>query len=203
MTIASLLSDFGIQVARYVTVNGTIVFDGVARTLDGYVHPTLGPATRVENHTFHGGLETTDAVTADAWWDEASALQPHLDAMEFAFPHFRYLPASGEASPCWAGQIDTGRGAFVVGVALRRDRGLPSVRVLNGGKLGRNHRRSWRPAPHLYIGGNLCVADQTDWDPEVHTVATATAWAAHWLAAYTEWRMINRWPVEGVHAHGS
>ncbi|CPT75881.1 Uncharacterised protein [Mycobacteroides abscessus] len=79
----------------------------------------------------------------------------------------------------------------------RRDQGLPRVHVFNH-RLGANAGRKWQPSPHLFTSGSLCVADASDWDPEQHTAATVTAWAAHWLAAYTEWRMSRRWPVEGV-----
>jgi hypothetical protein len=42
------------------------------------------------------------------------------------------------------------------------------------------------------------VADTSDWDPQVHTTATAIAWAAHWFAAYTGWRIAGGpWPTEG------
>ena len=84
-------------------------------------------------------------------------------------------------------------------IMTRKDEGLPRIMVM-GPRLGVHAGRKWIPSPHLYLNGNLCVADQQDWDPHEHTVATATTRAAHWLAAYTEWRMTSRWPVEGVHA---
>ena len=53
--------------------------------------------------------------------------------------------------------------------------------------------------PHILCGSvQQGVADRSDWDPAVHTAATVTGWAAHWLAAFTEWRITRRWPVEGV-----
>lgn len=201
MSIASLLSDFGISVPRFVTVNGQIVFDGVSQTSSGgFSHDTLGSVTPVATHTFHGGTEPPDESAAD-WWDEPDQIEKHIRAMERSFPGFAYLPAEGDVRPCWSGVIDTGRGRFRIAVALRRDRGLPTVRVLSGGRLGVNVGRQWKASSHLYAGGNLCVAGQDDWNPDEHTAATATAWAAHWLAAYTEWRMNSqRWPVEGAHS---
>jgi hypothetical protein len=96
------------------------------------------------------------------------------------------------------GDIDTGRGKFKVVVVLRRDQGLPFVRLFGGPRLGVNAGRRWMPSPHLYLNGNLCVADSADWNQDEHTAATVVAWTAHWLAAYTEWRITRRWPVQGV-----
>jgi len=67
-------------------------------------------------------------------------------------------------------------------------------------KLGAFSSGRWVPSPHLYVSGNLCVADRSEWDPVGHDVATAVAWGAHWLAAYTEWRMSRHWPVDGAQA---
>ena len=53
---------------------------------------------------------------------------------------------------------------------------------------------------HLYLSGNLCVADISDWRPGEHTSATAIAWAAHWYAAYTDWRLGGPWPTDGYRA---
>lgn len=117
--------------------------------------------------------------------------------MEAAFPSWTYLPATGVLGPTWGGAIDTGRGKFLVAIRTRRDERLPAVTVL-GPRLGVNAGKRWVPSPHLFLSGNLCVAEQSDWDSEQHTVATVAGWAAHWLAAYTEWRMSMRWPVEGA-----
>ena len=202
MTIAALLSHFGVNDARFVTINGQVVFGGVTSTSGGYSHATLGTVTPVANHTFHGGEEEPDdgAPEATAWWDDEAQITGHVVAMEHSFPNFTYVPAEDDLSPCWIGDIDSGRGTFKVGIILRRDKGLPRVAVIGGPRLGVNAGRRWQRSPHLYDNGNLCVADQEDWNPEEHTAATVTAWAAHWLAAYTEWRILRRWPVEGVNA---
>lgn len=201
MSIASLLHHHGVEAPRYVTVNGQIVFDDVQQTSAGFVHEALGTVTPVANHTFHGGEEAKDASSPSdtPWWDHDAKLQRHLAAMNQRFPKFVYLPAAEELGPCWGGEIDTGRGTFKVIIMTRRDEGLPRVAVV-GPKLGVASGGRWVPAPHLYINGNLCVADDAEWDPAEHTVATVVAWAAHWLAAYTEWRMRRQWPVEGVQA---
>jgi hypothetical protein len=198
MSIAALLKNFGIHVPRYVTMAGEVVFDGVSPGGGGYSHPTHGAVTQVAPHTFHDGVEPDDDVAGESvWWDDPAQIGRHLDAMQTAFPGFTYVPAEDGLGPCWVGTIDTGRGAFRVALMLRRDRGLPSV-IVTGRRLGAQSGRRWTPSPHLYTSGSLCIADRADWHPEEHTVATATAWAAHWLAAYTEWRMSRRWPVDGV-----
>lgn len=201
MSIAALLHHHGVDVPRYVTVNGQIVFDDVQASPSGYVHSALGSVTPVQKHTFHGGEEALDNAVGDSapWWTDNARLQRHISAMEQSFPGFTYLPASDGLDPCWGGELNTGRGKFKVLVMTRQDEGLPRVAVV-GPKLGISSGRSWVPSPHIYLNGNLCVADQDDWDPQEHTVATVTAWAAHWLAAYTEWRITRRWPVEGAQA---
>lgn len=199
MTIAALLRHHGVQTPRYVTVAGQIVFDDVAVTSTGPVHREYGAVTSVAPHTFHGGDEGEDEVAASAseWWDDEALVARHMDEMKTSFPNFEYLPAEEDRCPAWIGQIDTGRGKFKVLIMTRRDQGLPRVAVIDH-RLGANAGRKWQPSPHLFTNGNLCVADQDDWDPAQHTAATVTGWAAHWLAAYTEWRLSRRWPVKGV-----
>jgi hypothetical protein len=199
MSIAALLRHHGVDVPRYVTVNGRVVFDDVHSTPTGFTHSTFGSVMPVANHTFHGGDEAPDKVTNNqpAWWDDKARLQRHLSAMERAFPGFFYVTTDDGGGPCWGGNLNTGRGNFKVIIMTRRDEGLPRAAVI-GPKLGANAGRRWIPAPHLYLNGNLCVADESEWNPATHTVATVTAWTAHWLAAYTEWRMTRKWPVEGV-----
>ncbi|WP_205474525.1 hypothetical protein [Nocardioides sp. SYSU D00038] len=201
MSMPALLSHFGINTARYVTSTGEVVFDGVSKVASGFTHAVHGAVTPVAKHTFHGGDEEPDDGHdgPTAWWDDEAEINRHVEAMEKAFPDFVYLPDDDGSGPCWGGIIDTGRGKFEVGIFPRRDQGLPRLVVFNK-RLGAQAGRRWQSAPHLYINGNLCVADHDDWVPTEHTVATAAAWAAHWLAAYTEWRMSRRWPVEGVHA---
>lgn len=201
MTIAALLSHHGVAVPRFVTVDGQIVFDGVAATAKGYTHVTHGSVTPVASHTFHAGEDLADAgaLSDAAWWTEAAEISRHVEAMATAFPNFFYEPATSEHPPCWHGTINTGRGSFTVGIFMRRDRGLPFVSVLSKQRLGRQEGRRFVRAPHLYDSGALCVAGKSDWNQEVHTAATVTAWAAHWLAAFTEWRFTGKWPVSGLH----
>lgn len=204
MSIPALLSHFGINIARFVTPAGEIIFDDVTKTVNGFTHATLGAVTPVAKHTFHGGEDEPDEGPAGltVWWDDEVQLARHIEAMETAFPNFVYVPPVDDSGPCWGGMIDTGRGKFEVGIFPRRDQTLPRVVVPNR-HLGAPAGRKWQSSPHLYLNGNLCVADREDWNSAEHTVATVTAWAAHWLAAYTEWRMSRRWPVEGVHAVAS
>lgn len=199
MTIAALLQHHGVRAPRYVTVAGQIVFDGVTVTSTGPVHSAYGPVTSVAPHTFHGGEEAADELppSATGWWDDADQINRHIDEMKKSFPGFTYLPADGELPPSWGGIIDTGRGRFEVLVMTRRDQGLPRVHVFNH-RVGVHAGRKWQRPPHLFTSGSLCVAGTSDWDPSQHTAATVTAWAAHWLAAYTEWRMSRQWPVEGA-----
>lgn len=204
MSMPALLSHFGINAARFVTNTGEIVFDGVTNAGGGFAHAVHGAVTPVAKHTFHGGGEEPDDGHAGpvAWWDDKVQIDRHIEAMEKAFPFFLYVPPEDNCGPCWGGLIDTGRGKFQVGIFPRRDQGLPRIVVFDR-RLGMPAGRRWQPSPHLYVNGNLCVADRDEWDPDNHTVATAVAWAAHWLAAYTEWRMSRRWPIEGVRAVAS
>lgn len=200
MSMPALLSHFGINTARYVTTDGQVVFDGVICSGSSCSHATLGRVTPVLGHTFHGGEGQSDEPMdqTEPWWDDPSEIARHVDAMQTCFPTFVYLPPDGGLEPRWIGVIDTGRGRFRIAIALRRDRGLPHVSIVRGPRLGVHSGRRWIPSPHLYLNGNLCVADRDDWDVRQHTAATVTAWAAHWLAAYTEWRFSRRWPVEGA-----
>lgn len=122
--------------------------------------------------------------------------------MSRSFPGLEYTEGTAAVGPRWTGKIDTGRGKFTLEVERRADRSLPMLRVI-GPKLGALSSGRWVPSLHLYTSGNLCVADRSDWDPEQHDAATAVAWGAHWLAAYTERRMSRRWPADGTYAHAS
>ena len=198
MTIPALLSHFGIDAKRYVTSEGRVIFDGVTASGGSASHPIYGAVTPVANHHFHGDEnEPENERTSTAWWRDSDKLARHDNAVKGAFPGFA-LSSSEEAPPAWVGVIDTGRGRFKIGVCTRWDEGLPSVFLINGPRLGVPAGRRWIHSPHLYLNGTLCVAERDDWHPGEHTVATAIAWAAHWLAAYTDWRISRRWPVEGV-----
>lgn len=198
MTIPALLSHFGIDAKRYVTSGGRVIFDGVTASRGVATHHTYGAVTPIVNHRFHGDEdEPVNERTPTAWWTDPDKLARHDDAVKAAFPGF-VRSSSEEAPPAWGGVIDTGRGKFTIGVFTRWDEGLPSVSLINGPRLGVPEGRRWTPSPHLYLNGSLCVAERDDWQPGEHTVATVIAWAAHWLAAYTDWRISRRWPVEGV-----
>jgi hypothetical protein len=205
MSMPALLSHFGINTARFVTTTGEVIFDGVTKSVSGgYSHATYGAVTPMASHTFHGGEEEPDDHDdgPNIWWEDEAQINRHIEAMKQSFPNFLYLPPEGGSAPFWGGVIDTGRGAFNVGLFLRRDKGLPSIVVFNR-RLGAPAGRRWQRSPHLYDNDNLCVAERDEWNADEHTAATATAWAAHWLAAYTEWRMSRRWPVDGVHSVAS
>lgn len=200
MSIPSLLRHHGVRAPRFVTVAGRVVFDKVTPTPSGPVHSDYGPVTAVTPHRFHGGDEEPEAELPQPhtnWWDDEATLARHVDAMNKSFPEFVYLSADDGYPPSWGGIINTGRGQFEVLIMTRHDQGLPRVHVTKP-QLGVNAGKRWQKPPHLFTSGSLCVADNKDWDPSHHTAATVTAWAAHWLAAYTEWRITRRWPVEGV-----
>ncbi|MFJ3940064.1 hypothetical protein [Streptomyces parvus] len=195
MSIHSLLRHVGIDVPRYITVNGRVIFDTPASPAAG---AAVAAATRVEPHRFHAGPDPAPARGKhdNAWWNvDASARQRDIEAMSKAFPGFILFE---EDDDFWyGGTIDTGRGKFLIAVLPQTNRSLPTIRLVSKFKLGRQEGRYWRRSPHLYDSGALCVAAVDDWNSEVHTTATATAWAAHWLAAYTEWRVSGVWPTEG------
>ena len=198
MTISALLSKLGARTPRFVTVNGRIVGNtDVTRHTNGYHHPQHGAVTPVPRHTFHGGEDPTDMRDPRPWWDHRpEALDSERENMARAFPDF--IEMTKEGRPGWTGTIDTGRGKFVVQVVHRSDKSSPSISVVRPSTLARRAGGRMVTAPHRYASGHLCVADQGDWDPARHDAVTAVAWAAHWLAAYTEWRITFRWPAKGA-----
>jgi hypothetical protein len=132
----------------------------------------------------------------DAWWNtDPSARQRDVEAMSRAFPGF--IMFDDDDDFWYGGKIDTGRGSFLIKVLPHTDKSLPTILLANKIRLGRQEGRYWRRSPHLYDSGALCIAAVTDWNPDAHTTATAIAWAAHWLAAYSEWRVSGVWPTEG------
>lgn len=187
MSIATLFRHVGIDVPRYVTVNGTVVTD-----------PGLAPGgLSVEPHRFHGGAEpeVEGPALSAAWWNQdVERRQADESAMRKYFPRFALYAEDGEY--LWAGAIDSGRGTFRVGVAPRPNGSLPIVVPLNH-TLARHEGRRLKRSPHLYDSGSLCIAALSDWDPARHTTATAVGWTSHWFAAYTVWRMSGQWPTEG------
>lgn len=192
MSLPTLLKAVGVHVPRYVTVDGQIVLASPTVTA-GESAPL-----RVEPHRFHGGQDpAADRIdSCSAWWNQNPvAAQRDKNAMERAFPRFVLLDDDGDYA--WFGEIDTGRGRFLVLVLPQLDGVLPSVKVIKPKRLGRQEGRRWRRAPHLYTSHALCIADQVDWKPQLHNTTVAVAWTAHWLACYTEWRMSGQWPSDG------
>jgi hypothetical protein len=191
MTIAALLEHVGIDVPRYVTVGGRIVFDHAPASVSQSSPMPLAP------HRFHGGEDPAPdrSTYADAWWNvDVAAREVDEAAMRAHFPNFIQFGEDGDYA--YGGELDTGRGRFKILVMPHVDRSLPSIIPLHKG-LGRPMGRRLQRPPHLYTSGNLCVADTADWRPAEHTTATAVGWAAHWFAAYTEWRITGRWPTDG------
>ena len=198
MSLLGVLSRLSLAAPRWVTVNGVIVTDGVAVTNGVATHPQHGRVTQVKPHTFHGGIEPCDVVELRPWWeDHPEQLEAEKVAMAAAFPGFRLTRKKG--LPRWTGVIDTGRGRFTVQVTHRRHAGLiPHVEVLTPKRLGRPEGRRFVRPDHLYLSGHLCVAVEENWDPSTDDATTVVAWAAHWLAVYSEWRVRGgAWPVVG------
>jgi hypothetical protein len=191
MTLPSLLRRVGIAVPRGVSVDGRVLTGRAAAAA-----VSAGTATAVVPHAFHGGDDPPIASAPEAWWQDPAARGADIAAVAQAFPGFRLDQRDGGHT--WTGAIDTGRGRFDVSVVCDPAGGLPAVVPVLPRALGRNEgRRGFRPSEHLYVSGNLCVADTADWDPAAHTSATAIAWAAHWYAAYTDWRLGGQWPTDG------
>ncbi|TWF80025.1 hypothetical protein FHX44_115962 [Pseudonocardia hierapolitana] len=191
MTLPSLLRRVGLDVPRGVSIDGRILTGRAATAAIA-----SGAATSVERHTFHGGDDPPTLHIRNAWWQDPAARRTDISAVGHAFPHFQLDDSDGAHN--WRGTIDTGRGRFVIHVVGDPGGGLPHVVPVLPRALGRHEgRRGFRRAEHLYASGNLCVADISDWDPDLHTSATAIAWAAHWLAAYTDWCLGGPWPTDG------
>jgi len=191
MTLPSLLRRVGLDVPRGVSVDGRLITGRAALAA-----LAAGTATCMSPHAFHGGDDPPSTNTPFAWWRDADARAADCAAVARAFPGFTLDEADGEFT--WRGTLDTGRGRFVIDVVADAAGSLPRIIPVSPRVLGRNEgRRGFRPSPHLYTSGHLCVANATDWDAANHTTATAIAWAAHWFAAYTDWRLGGRWPTEG------
>ncbi|MGX1562881.1 hypothetical protein [Streptomyces sp. NPDC055506] len=188
MSIPTLLRHVGINAPRSVTVDGRIVLDGA--------HTVSQPITKMEPHRFHGGEDPSPVRSEfqSAWWNtDPAGRQSDVEAMRAAFPAFTLVDDEGDYF--YFGEINTGRGVFPVAVFPQVNKSLPSVRTTR--RLGRQEGKRWKKPPHLYTSDALCIAGASDWNPERHSTATAVAWAAHWFAAYTEWRMRGFWPTDG------
>jgi hypothetical protein len=194
MALTALLKHVGIHVPRYVTVAGQIVFDQMSPDGSGPVPMALAP------HRFHDGEDPAPerGTFARAWWNvDIASRQADESAMSSHFPRLLQMGENGDYA--YGGELDTGRGRFKILVLPHVDHSLPSIIPLYSG-LGRQMGRWLQRPPHLYTSGNLCVASKSDWKPTEYTTATAIGWAAHWFAAYTEWRFTGRWPTDGYGA---
>lgn len=194
MTLATLLEHVGVGVPRYVTVDGQVVLDPTPSATGAAAPLPVAP------HRFHDGEDPSPPRIdySAAWWNtDVMARAADEAAMATHFPNFTQFGTDGDYA--YFGELDTGRGRFKVVVLPHTDRSLPTVIPMHKG-LGRPMGRKVQRPPHLYLSGNLCIASTTDWNSNEHTTATATAWAAHWFAAYTEWRITGRWPTEGYAA---
>lgn len=191
MSLPNLLRRVGHTVPRGVSIDGRIVTGAAAR-----VAVAAGTATWVEPHVFHGGEDPTEPEeSASGWWTDADARRRDIEAMAAAFPDFQLTEEGGMYK--WEGVLDTGRGRFRIKIVDSPTKALPTVVPVQPQAFTRHEGRRFVRSPHLYLSGNLCVADRDDWDPERHTTATVVAWAAHWLAAYTDWRLSGCWPTQG------
>jgi hypothetical protein len=190
---------------RYVTIAGLLVTDGVVATDAGFTHASFGRVTQVEPHDFHGGPEAIEpeAIEPEAagpWWETApDLLASERVHMAEAFPGFQFVDLDGK--PGWEGTINSGRGLFEVRLTHRGDHSIPRIEVIRPHRLERRAGRHMQRAPHLFNSGAVCVARAEDWDAERHDAVTAVGWAAHWLAAYSVWRVSGeKWPTRESHA---
>lgn len=199
MGLAALLGKVLDHKPRYVTLDGRVVANNVIEDGPTFRHPKVGPVSQVEPHRFHGGQPQLADLDYGPWWDACpQLLEAERQHMARRFPGFLLEHTNETSRPFWLGQIDTGRGKFVVAVCHRAARDLPPrVQVLRPTRLGRFEGGRWRRSPHMYDNDDLCVCELEDWDGSRHDATTAVAWTAHWLAAYTEWRMSGVWPCDG------
>ncbi len=206
MTIASLLSKLNNRAPRFVTIKGQVIGDtGVVKVGSEFRHPEHGSVTAIQKHVFHDDQDDAisnldgeiSGIDEKSWWvsDPASLNNEQIN-MARSFPDFVQIDNNGRVA--WSGVIDTGRGKFTIVVTHRNDHGLPSIDVVSPKTLGRAAGKKFVKPPHLYTSGKICVAAKEDWNPSTNDAVTVVAWAAHWLAAYTEWRFSMRWPVSGL-----
>lgn len=199
MTLPALFRKVGINVPRHVTVGGQVILDrDVSASVlasTSYTHTSVKP------HRFHGGEDPSPAQgeSADAWWiRDIKAKDDDIEDMRKRFPGVIVLDEGD--SLAYGLHLDTGRGKFRLLIVPRSDKSLPSVVVVEPKRLGRTEGRRFKRAPHLYDSDALCVASTSDWEGHNYQTSVAAAWAAHWLACYTEWRISGIWPTEGYGA---
>jgi hypothetical protein len=186
MSLTNLLKMHGVKSPRIVTAVGGVVVGSSATGLT------------IPSHTFHGGDEGLDVAPSGHWWEADGAMDSEREDMKTYFPGFEEI-SGPDGVPMWRGRIDTGRGTFEVTVVHRLDHGLPRV-VPAKKSLGRSRRGVFVPPPHVYTSKNLCVADESDWNPARDNASAVVAWACHWFACYVDWFIGMPWPSEGVKA---
>lgn len=191
MTISTLLRHVGLHAPRGVSIDGHIVTgDALTSGL------AAGTATALTPHTFHGGEEPDQDADAPAWWLDPQVHDLDVAAVRSAFPRFVLDEDDGRYT--WTGTIDTGHGGFTVAIDGNPEHGLPRVRPVQPSLIGRNFgRQGFQKPHHMFLNGNLCVAEPDDFDPARDTTATVIAWVAHWYAAYVDWLVECRWTVDG------
>ncbi len=193
MSMAGLLAKFGHDAGRWVSADGRVSIAPASTGSSGY---------SIRPHTFHGGEDPVDSSRPSSsrqrWWADESAMEAERAVMASAFPGFEEVPGDEQNPPAWYGVLDSGRGKFPVFLVHRWDHELPAVVPVQLTRRGKAKGKGWVKAPHLYLSGNLCVADVSDWNASQNTMADVVAWAAHWHACYVEWLSTDKWPSEGV-----
>lgn len=202
MTLPSLLRHVGAHIPRGVTVDGRVLTGRAAVAAFA-----TGSATPIMPHTNHGGVQAAlrDVATpsgryANAWWNaHPTARMADIVGVARAFPGFVYNGMDGGHR--FEGLINTGRGRFRVAAVGYPDGRIPHLVPINPHGLGRHEGRGFRRPEHVYTNGNLCVAGDDDWRPDEYNTVTAIAWAAHWYATYTDWRLGGSWRSDGYRPH--
>lgn len=192
MTVESILRLHGQDCPRVVLPSGRVILGPRSASYPG--------AMAIAPHTFHGGAEPfADAPSATEqglWWSTEGATERDRSEMKAYFPSFQELPSAADLPPAWFGTIVTDLGArFPILVQHREDHSLPVVIPMSPRRRGKNVGRRWIASPHLYLNGNLCVADVEDWDADRDSIATVVGWAAHWHTCYQAWLFTGRWPI--------
>lgn len=191
MSISTLLRHVGLQAPRGVSIDGRILTgDALTAGL------AAGTASQLSPHTFHGGEDPAEDEDVEPWWTEDVLRERDIAAVRSSFPGFRLDETDGGYT--WTGTIDTGRGRFEVSIEGNPNHRLPRIHPTRPSRIGRNFgRRGFRQPEHIFLSGNLCVAEDADFDPVRDTTATVIAWVAHWYAAYVDWYVDGRWSVDG------
>jgi hypothetical protein len=103
MTVATLLAHVGIDVPRYVMVDGEIVLDPKGPRAAAATSPM-----RIEPHRFHGGDDPAPTRNEydRAWWNtDLEARAADENSMRTHFPGFSLHSENGDYF--WSGQINT------------------------------------------------------------------------------------------------